>query len=324
MDSPAPRIGLTKVLVGWSPIRAWATLGAVFVLIQAWIYGSWLVTGQAHIVTPVGPDRPPAWNIVVLRGFELLVVVILIVFAIRIVRQYRREHQLGADAVFACALLLTAWQDPLVNFVGPTLSLNSHMVSVSSWAAATPGWIDSCRGHGPESIFQVTLGYLVFVYIIVGLGRLFRLLERRWHGLSRRTLNVIALAITSVVIVALVNVSVWLELAAYPAAIPNLSFWTGTRYQFPIYHEIFYALWVGALAVLYFRRSADGLTTVERGLDALRPRFRAVPRILAVAGCTNLLLLPWVVVSAASSAFQSPTPGIPSYLLGNCASVIMP
>ena len=86
------------------PVVWWAAVGSAFVLLQAWVHGSWFLSGNADR-QPMGPDpistgsKAVAW---VLQGGSTGALVFAVVY---LVRRSRREGTVTWDAYIAIGFL---------------------------------------------------------------------------------------------------------------------------------------------------------------------------------------------------------------------------
>lgn len=85
---------------GTNPAVWWAVVGVVAIAVQLYVYGAWILSGDA-VQTPAGPDPIPAnvkaaaWVLQVLGPAGSLVLLVWCV------RQYRRTGRLGFDTLLA-------------------------------------------------------------------------------------------------------------------------------------------------------------------------------------------------------------------------------
>ncbi|MEW6475805.1 MAG: spirocyclase AveC family protein [Actinomycetota bacterium] len=294
-----------------APVKVWAAVGAVFLALQLWIYGSWLTTGEVASPAP-GPTPIPDWMHVAIRVFEAGSVLGAALFVwLLLIRPWRRAGHITLDGLFTLAFLTFFWQDPLMNFIEPWFTYNAGFVSVASWGPHIPGW-SSPDGHLlPQGVvmFLPAYAYALFGGTILA-GVILRRTETRWPGLRRGPL--IAVCFTTLVVLdtAIELVALRLNLWAFPGAIRWLSFFPGTRHQFPIYEAVLLGgAWTAWAALRHFRDDR-GRTMVERGVDDLPagPRARTGLRFLALVGFCNVAYLTYNLLFAVLGTFGGPWP----------------
>ncbi|MDV7172451.1 hypothetical protein [Gordonia amicalis] len=94
-----------------SPVVVWlARLGAVFLVLELYIFGRWVTSDSFQRVMPGTDDGT---NMVWIYFWDGLSIVGSIVFVTWIVRKRIRDGELPPVAIVAMAWMLTAWQDPL-------------------------------------------------------------------------------------------------------------------------------------------------------------------------------------------------------------------
>ena len=108
------------------PVKAWALLGAAVLVLQVYVYGSWLTDGTARR-TPVGDTPLPTWMKIVLSGWQIASPIAMAVFMyIVLVRPWRREGRITLDGLLCLVFGFTLfWQDPLGNYFQQVFTYNS-------------------------------------------------------------------------------------------------------------------------------------------------------------------------------------------------------
>ena len=169
-----------------------ALAGALLLALQAWVLGSWLADGPRQVTEfRAGGGSSHAVAIVV----QIAVVLIGVGMSAHLVRTCRREHRLTFDAQLAIAMLLTAWLDPLPNFVQPVWFLSSELVNVTSWGGHYPLQVNPVAGDLPWPVVLLVGVYAFGVLgIVMALNALTRAIGRRWPLLSRAQLVAITYA----------------------------------------------------------------------------------------------------------------------------------
>src|SRR3954471_14833900 len=110
------------------PVLGWATVGVLFIAVQAWAYIGWIASGEAHPTT-VGAQHPATivkvWAWLVQGGTMAM----LIVTAVYCVRQCRRERRLTFDTKLVIAFGSVIWQDPILNYLKVQFFYNSYLTN---------------------------------------------------------------------------------------------------------------------------------------------------------------------------------------------------
>ena len=309
---PAP--GVVGVQRRSAPIGVWAGLGVGFLILQAWIYGSWLAGGDVA-AAPAGPTPVPGWMQAAIRTFEIGSVVAVIAFGwFLLVRPWRRAGHVTLDGLFTLAFLTMFWQDPLMNFFNTWFTYNTSFGAVSSWAPHIPGWFSPNGNQLPQAVtmFLPAYAYGMFGQVLL-VGMMLRRVERRWPQLTRVRLVAlcwVALVGADIIIeVIAVRCGLW----AFPGAIRELSLFAGTRHQFPVYEAMTLAAFLTAVAVVRHFRDDQGRTAIERGIDAFagpssRTGRQTGRRFLALVGFCNVAYLVYNLTFSIMGLYGDPWP----------------
>lgn len=297
-------------------IKAWAILGLFFVVLQSYVYLSW-VTGPDFKRTDPGADVVPT----IVKGWAWFVqIATLIAIAMAIVwvvRQSLRERRLTFDGMLLIAWMTVAWQDPILNYIRPTFFYNAYLISYGSWVESIPGWISPNGGNLASPLFMSGFGYLSCMLFSIGVCSLMRLAKRRIPSIGLFGLIAVALSAGFFMDLLYEVFMVRTSLYAYSGAVQWISLWGGERYQFPLYESLFWGAVWGASGALRYFRDDKGRSVVERGADSLAvtERTRTVIRTLAIIGFLNLVYVGFNICInfAALMIDQTPT-GYPTYL----------
>jgi len=277
-----------------APVAVWAAVGAGFLVLQAWIYGSWLASGDLAAVGD-GPTPVPGWMAATIRLFEVGSLVGFAAFVwFFLVRPWRRSGHLTLDGLFTLAFLTMFWQDPLMNFFSTWFTYNTSFIAVGSWAPHIPGWFSPQGNNLPQAVtmFLPAYAYGMFGQVLLA-GVLLRRIERRWPGISRVRLVALCWATLIVADVIIEIIAIRCGLWAFPGAIREFSLFAGTRHQFPMYEAVTLAGFITAVTVVRHFRDDQGRTAVERGVDHLggSTRQQTGRRFLALVGFCNVAYL---------------------------------
>lgn len=294
----------------------WAAVGGLAIAVQVYVYGAWIVSGDA-VRTPTGPDAVPGHVKVAAWTLQVLGPVGSLALLVWCVRQYRRTGRLGFDTLLAIGWWSMVWQDPGLNILRTQIFYNSYLFNRGSWAAHIPGWVSPNANLLPEPLLFTSLMYatsgLVFAVLI---SALMRAVHRRRPAMTRAGLVGCAIAGAFVIDLLLELAFIRTGMYAYGGAVQRLSIFAGSRYQFPVYEAVFWMPVWGITGALRYFRDDHGRSLLERRADAVRGsegRRNAV-RILAFCGLLNTLLLGYNLTFTAMGVWGGPTPALPSYL----------
>lgn len=300
-------------------IHWWAAIGALLVLLQAWIYGSWILSDK-FVPTDPGLDPLPRASAIGLFIFQCLSGVTLTATVLYFGRTLVRREPLAPMQVLMLGWLFTFWQDPWLNMFRPNFTYNAHLLNFGSWSEFIPGWLSPHGSRVPEPIL---INFSAYVFQLP-LSCLFGWWAMRkakarfpaWGGVRLFAAGFAAMALLDLGQEILATRVVHYD--AWPGAVgPKL--WEGEFYQIPLYEFLFFPLVLAASSALYYFRDDKGRMVVERGVDRLRVGggLRDLLRVLAVTTFANLMNLGYALVMAVLSLYSDPWPQMPSWLRDN-------
>ena len=301
---------------GANPAVWWAAVGGLAIVVQVYVYGAWIFSGDA-VRTPTGPDPVPGYVKVAASILQILGPAGSLFLLVWCVRQYRRSGRLGFDTLLAIGWCSMVWQDPGLNILRTQIFYNSYLFNRGSWATHIPGWVSPNGQLLPEPLLFTSLMYatsgLVFAILI---SAILRVVHRRWPLLSKVQLVACAFGAAFVIDLLLELAFIRTGMYAYGGAVQRLSIFGGTRYQFPVYEAVFWMPVWGILGSLRYFRDDRGRSLLERKTDNLQgsERKRNAVRVLAFCGLLNVLLLGYNLSFTAMGVWGGPTPDLPSWL----------
>jgi hypothetical protein len=308
------------------PVVWWAIAGGFFALLTVYVWGSWIISGDAHAIN-AGPNVPTgtkalAWIV------QTISVLLLIAAIVHCRRQNRREGRFSFDSMLLIGFLAVFWQDTICNYLRPWFFYNSYMVNFGGWNAHVPGWISPHAQRLPEPwlLSGPIYGWL-FVYFAVFYCWAARRVRERWPDVGMVTLfmvGVVSLGIVDTVYEWTVcRAGLW----AYPNVIRAVSLSAGKTYQWPLYEGVVVGLFCSTVGMLRLQRDDRGRSSIERGIDRLHMsgRSKAAVATLAFVGLSNVMFVVLNVFYVWVSLYGDPTPVYPSYLNnGLCGQVDYP
>jgi hypothetical protein len=296
------------------PVLWWASLGVAALGLQAWIYGSWLVSGDVHSLS-VGRAQVPhsdrvwawIWQPVFLAGALAAVVYVA--------RGVRRQRRVTLEAKILLAWWAVMWMDPAANLLRPQYFFNSYYVNIGSWAPHIPGWISRRGGDLAFAPMINGSSYTASVLAAVGGAKLMAYVRARRPRIGPVGLVVIAWAALSVVVFVTEDVLIrsgWLAWNGIPA----VTLWAHTRLAIPLTEVLGWGIPQTALAALLFFRGDRGEVAVDRGIDRVRVsgRRRTLLSTLAVIGFATVAQGVYAVISAPVGLYVGTQPSLPSYM----------
>ena len=272
-------------------VTIWASVGAVFLAVQAFTWISYLASGPGQI-TRFRDTAAPSWKWAIFMQASQIVVLAVVVVAV--VRHARRRREVTFEALFLLACTALVWLDPMLNFFRPGFFYSSNFVNVESWLGHVPGQLAPYVNITPQPILWEIATYAgVFLTFVLLLATVWSRLADRFPHASAPGLFGGTLAAAMVLDLVLELPFCRTGLFAYPAASHRFSVWGGHTYQFPLVECLGASLfWTCGAALVRSRRPADGLSAVERGAERITaPRRRTAARFLAITGFLHVVFL---------------------------------
>lgn len=297
----SPRAALPAVLVQErksQPVAWWAALGVAFLALEAYVIGSWLLSGNVAS-TPTGTTPVPTFMKVSAQVQEVQSVLCLLIFVyIFLIRPWRQGRGLTSDGMFVITFVLLYWQDPLANYSQSFATYNSYLVNLGSWAGNFPGWV---APHGHKFAEPLIWEAPAYVWAMFGGCLLSNWVIRKVKARHPRmgTAEIIVGTFGFFVVFDILIELLWMRtgLYVYPGAMGPTLF-RGHWYQFPLVETLLFGTLLTSCSCLRYFRDDKGLTVVERGVDKLKisRRKKTGLRLLALSGVFNAIFMFGVVV----------------------------
>lgn len=298
------------------PVLWWALLGLGFLGLQAYVFGSWIGSGDFRPADP-GPDALTPLGAATMWGIAYSYVPLGLLAGLWVLVTFLRGREFSAVQILMIGCGLCLWQDATVNLVRPVALYNTHYPNLGTWAEHIPWWFSpNGRGNAQPLTFQSALYFVMVPFWVLTAQWVMKAARRLWPALVGPQLALIAIAFITVAQTGAEVAMVRGEIFAYGGVIQALSVFPGTRWQFPVYGAFLWALGTVALGCLMYWRDPDGRTLVEAGIERVKAGVfgRNVIRSLAMAGAANLAILIYYLGFMFVSLYSDPWPGdFPSY-----------
>jgi hypothetical protein len=276
------------------PVLFWSSIGAICVVFAAYVYVSWIASGNATPVDP-GPDPIPAGTRLAMTAFQIACPILAVAAIGYVVRKSLRERRLCVEAAIVIGSAIAWWHDPLINWFQPVLFYNAGLVNFGNWTENIPGWRSPDGRLMAEPVLMIGM---IYIWMPLTMGMI-----ARWAmGRARRRRPALGPVRTFccgwlavyVIEFPLEIFAVHHGLVGYPAAIPALTLWAGQTVQLPVYGPVLWSLVLSASGALMFFRNKAGQIRVEGGMETLRragPATKSVLRVLAVTGFLHVVAI---------------------------------
>lgn len=277
------------------PVAVFATLGAVIILFEVFVYARW-ITGPRFERVNSGPDSPPDWMKLVLNAGQVASVLAgLGCLYWFVYRPYRRDRRLSVDGLFALSFLVLSFQDPMCSYSGHWFTYNSYMFNRGSFVNDIPGW--NAFGQPGEMlatpIFFIIPAYVWAISLMIFAGRKFLAASaRRWPRLG--TLGQIGVCLVGMLGFGIVlEPTLLMPLGFYEYPGGPLGINGDHYYRYPLVEAVLFALLSTSFACLRHFTNDRGETLGEMGFSRLRltGRLQTTVRFLAITGALNICML---------------------------------
>jgi hypothetical protein len=293
-------------------IKVWATVGALMLLFEAYVYIRW-ITGPFFKRVPAGPTPLPGWMKAELVGWEVVMAPIAAgVLYWLVVRPWRRDRRVGINGVIVLAGIGMFFMDPIGNWSHTWFTYNTYMVNMGSWVNSVPGAANLARPGQmvAEPLLYIVPTYLSFYVAVAALGAF---VMRRVHGRWPRASSPVLIAVCfggMLIFDVLIEGLVWLPMGLweYPGAHWAL-FGANTYHPYPLEEGFLGAALMTGVACLRYFVNDRGETLAERGLSELRGSAarKLGIRVLAVIAAMNTVLLCSYVIPGVLLSVKQPT-----------------
>ena len=288
----------------------WAGAGAGFLLLQAWVFGSWILSGDAKRIPP-GPDPVPAATKAWAAGSQIILSVGAVLVIGAVVRRCRRERRLTFDGVLLLGWASIFWGNPLENYTQVMRLANGYMVNLGSWIGHVPGVVSPTADRVPEPlVYMLALYFGYGALTTFAVSALMGRATRRWPALVGARLFLATWTVLFAVEIVVESLWARTEIMAYAGGIRGISLFAGHPAQMPLHIPLLVALTLTLFA--WIHHSPATQAALFRGAEHTR-RPMAV-RILAMIGAANLVMLCYAVPAQWFAVHAGRFPHYPSYL----------
>ncbi|WP_375482387.1 spirocyclase AveC family protein [uncultured Mycobacterium sp.] len=300
------------------PVLFWSSIGVVCVAFAAYVYTSWIVSGNATPADP-GPDPIPGATQLAMTIFQIVCPILALVAIVYAVRKSVRERQLCVEAAVVIGSTLAWWHDPLINWFQPVLFYNAGLVNFSNWMENVPGSLSPGSRLMAEPVLMIGM---IYIWMPLAMGKV-----AKWAmGRARRqrpTLGPVRTFCCGWLAVYVIEfpleiVALHCGLLGYPASIPALTLWAGQTVQVPLYGPVLWSLVLSSSGALMFFRNKKGQIRVEGGAETLRwagAKTKSLLRVLAVTGFLHVVAIGiYDVPLNLTGLYAGPTETYPTYL----------
>lgn len=280
-------------------------LGGAHVLVMVWILGRWSVSGGLRPVVVPREDGPFTAAVLAQVLVAVSSLALLGLVAWKALSRRRVTFELSALLWWH----MSFFGDPFANMLKVQNVYNAMHINVRSWGISIPGWQSAHPELQPEPILSAIPGAGTWSFIgMMVAALLIARLEAR--GISRLRAAGIAILVLFPVQTVLEVGAIRTGTAAYVQVIEELSIFSGSRYQTPVYCTFFWICNMVGLAVLKRSWDTRGKVASSSGL-----RCGALPRLVGIVGFGSFVYtLTWIIPMNVAAQFVDDPVLLPSYL----------
>lgn len=267
-----------------------AGLGALFLAVQAYVLGSWVLSPDFR-PTPLGTDPLPVNIKTILDHYQTAAIVIGTAALLWFIQGIARTGRIDKWRLLMLGWLSAYWLDPWLDFLRPMFTYNSYMFNRGCWCRFIPFWQSPAGDRIAEPLIIVGSAY----FWNFALACLIACAAMRWARNSRHnaswTVTILSgyVAIWATMSMLDLAATRFMGFDAWPIATRAMTFWAGRPYQFPIYEFVLFpSQFVACGLVMMSAESRTGLTLIESGLERFRGAAQTGARILAFVALCNL------------------------------------
>ncbi|HEY1966343.1 MAG TPA: spirocyclase AveC family protein [Pseudonocardia sp.] len=313
--TPAPEARTTPPPRGATPpVVLWAWVGALFVLLNVWIYGRWLAAGPE----PITRFRDASHSgLSLVNAIQVLFVVLTIAMVTVVGRQCLRQRRLTLEAMVIIGFLSQCWTEQLFNYYRPGVLFNSNLINLSSIAPYIPGQVAPYANLTALPVLYTFCSNTAAMPLVAFAGSwLTRKIRRDRPELAGTKLVILLVVIYTALDLAFEIPLTHAGIYAYPSGWHTLTLFAGHYYQLPLFHLMLNVYWFGAYAMLHAFRNDRGETLSERGAGRIRgKRTRWLVRQLSIIAAFNLVSMVYFTTIQIEVMSAAKTPPLPSYLI---------
>jgi len=276
------------------PILTWAAFGAMFVALQIWVQGQWVLSDEFQSIG-TGVTPVPEYMKIAIRAEEVFWTgAMLAILYFLVWKPFRRDRKMSVSGLFVLALFFTWWSDPLFMYLTWGGNYSSVNINMGSWANFIPGWNSPNGDTIPEPLLWDLSFYMVLLAGgAIGAAAVMRRMRARNPAVSTTKLFLVAFVVFAVIDFVLELSWVRLGFYHYGGTVDSLSIFNDRFYKFPMYEPIAAGiLMTGLTAAVYFVND-KGETLAERGASTLRfsGRRNTLVRFFALVAIANMAVL---------------------------------
>ncbi len=266
-----------------------AAIGLVWFAVSVGVIARWVGSDHFTPAPKIGPDEMESWRLIALRIFEVISLVVLLLFIwFSVIKPVRDTGRLSLDGRFVIGGLVCFVADAFLNVQKYLFAWNSENINMGVWVKFMPF-------HNPDAPTQyaesLVWGPPMYVYFCAGVAIVAcyhaKKVRRRWPYISKVTLFTGIFVFEFLFDFIVENVVIRTTHAyAFANTYEPLTLWAGEVHQFPIYESILVAF-VGCVFTWMRMEAEDhpeGLSPIESGLVHWRPELQGWVRNFAVLG----------------------------------------
>jgi hypothetical protein len=277
------------------PQKLWIFHGLFWFVFAAYCWTAWIL-GPDFKENAIGRDLA-SWNYTAwIRTVEVISIILAIVqLWIFVIRPKLKTGSLSFDGMFFLACWTLYFQEPWLNYNSPQFLYTTVSYNMGSWLNYIPGWNSPNAELIPVGSIIWFTAYLSLVALWAYLGSRFM----NWYKTRRPEASVLRILIVTFCLfipfdIVLEHIILMTELFNYASTVPELTLWSGEKYQLPIYEIVSWCACLTAWSAVHYFRDDQGYSFPERGFQKIKfpnESIKTFCRFLAIMGFCQLMFL---------------------------------
>lgn len=277
-----------------APVKWWAGLGAVMLVVIVVVLARW-ITSPLFQTVPVGPTEVPTFMKVAIMFFQIVSLpAALGCLYFLAYRPWRRTGRLTVDGALTIGFATLWFQDPLSAYSGHWCTYNSWALNFGSWVNSIP-FATGKAAPGAMMVEPILIvpGCYVWIFVItMFLGAwVMRTARKRWPHLSGVKLGIICFAAMWTFDIVLEGI-IFMPLGIWEYPGGHFSIFPDTYHKFPLTEMMTAGSMFAAVSVVRYFKNDRGETLADRGLESLKvsDRRKNILRALAMIGLVHAVM----------------------------------
>jgi hypothetical protein len=297
------------------PVELLALIGAVLVVLQAWVWASWVADGPTQVTRFQDPGD---FTFKAARVMEIGMAIAFGAMLAWLIRRCVRERALVFDAKLFIAGISALWLDAWTNFVAPIWLYNTNFTNTPPPTAYIPGVINPVMKDMPfPTLFHAFNYPVACLGAGIAVSAVLTWLRRRYPQAGTGTFLAICALLGMVFDLVYESFMIRAGMWAFPGTPDELALWGSESTKFPIFEIIPAGLAFATFGALRFFRNDRGEHPSEVGLHMVPTRWRTMVSLLATIATINFVWIAMCTIQVVAGFYADPYKPMSPALVAN-------